>query len=137
MNVVRDAPQRQDDVSEIQYRWTAAQRVLLLEDKLDCLVTVLARLPLPGASPAPDVEPWPQPVDGAALLERLGAFETEYLVLPPGAADYLAVFALVTHATEAFHVAPYVAVLSPTNECGKTRLLEGLGLGGRRPWRPL
>ena len=44
MNVVRDAPQRQDDVSEIQYRWTAAQRVLLLEDKLDCLVTVLARL---------------------------------------------------------------------------------------------
>jgi len=89
------------------------------------------------SSPASDVEPWPEPVDGADLLKAIVALERDYLVLPAGAPDYLAVFTLVTHAIDAFHVAPYVAVLSPTNECGKTRLLEVLELLVRRPWRPL
>ena len=34
----------QDDLSDAQHRWTAAQRVLRLEGKLDDLVTVLARI---------------------------------------------------------------------------------------------
>ncbi len=34
----------QDDVSDALHRWTAAQRVLRLDDKLDDLVTVLARI---------------------------------------------------------------------------------------------
>ena len=34
----------QDDVPDAQHRWAAAQRVLRLEDQLDDLVTVLARI---------------------------------------------------------------------------------------------
>ncbi len=81
-------------------------------------------------------EPWETPVEGAAWLDRVRALYLEYLALPDGAADYLAVFALVSHVQDAFNVAPYVAVLSPAPECGKTRLLEVTELAVRRPWRP-
>ena len=37
-----------------------------------------------------DPEPWPDPVDGAALLDALAASFTRYVVLPDGAADALA-----------------------------------------------
>jgi hypothetical protein len=81
-------------------------------------------------------EPWETPVEGAEWLERVRALYVEYLALPDGAADYLAVFALVSYVQDAFNVAPYVAVLSPAPECGKTRLLEITELVVRRPWRP-
>ena len=44
LKVVRGEAPPQDDVSDTLHRWTAAQRVLRLEDQLDDLVTVLARL---------------------------------------------------------------------------------------------
>jgi len=38
----KDPPQA--DASDTLHRWTAARRAVLLEDKLDDLVTVLARI---------------------------------------------------------------------------------------------
>ncbi|MCH7491429.1 MAG: DUF3631 domain-containing protein [Gemmatimonadetes bacterium] len=84
-----------------------------------------------------DPEPWSEPVDGVGLLERLHDLIVEYLVLPLGAADYLTVFTVVTHTINAFPVAPYAAVLSPTHSCGKTRVLDVLNLVVRRPWLPV
>src|SRR5439155_23608951 len=44
MKVVRGEAPPQDDASDTLHRWTAARRAVLLEDKLDDLVTVLARI---------------------------------------------------------------------------------------------
>ena len=81
-----------------------------------------------------DPEPWSDSVDGAVLLDTLQAFFRRFLILPTGAADVLATFALVTHAADAFRTVPYVALESPTPECGKTRVLEILALLSARPW---
>jgi Protein of unknown function (DUF3631) len=89
-----------------------------------------------GPPPPTDDEPWPDAVDGPALLAAMRSLLVKYTVLPPGAADMLSVFALATHAVDAFNAVPYVMVSSPTASCGKTRLLEMLQLLVRRPWRP-
>ena len=81
-----------------------------------------------------DVEPWPDPVDGAGLLEEVRDLVTRYLVLPAGADVLLAAFAVYTWAAEAFNAAPYLVAHSPAPQCGKTRLLEVLALLVRRPW---
>ena len=44
MKVVRGEAPPQDDASDTLHRWTAARRAVLLEDKLDDLVTALARI---------------------------------------------------------------------------------------------
>ncbi len=88
-----------------------------------------------GASAAfEDVESWGDPVDGADLLNTLEAFFCRFLILPEGAADVLAAFALATHAADVFRTVPYLALESPTPECGKTRVLEILALLSARPW---
>ena len=81
-----------------------------------------------------DPDPWPDPVDGALLLEQLRAFVRRFVRLPPGADDVLAAYVLVTHAIDAFGTTPYLVLESPTPECGKTRVLEVLALLVRRPW---
>jgi len=84
-----------------------------------------------------DPEPWPDAVDGAALLARLEAFVRRFLALPPGADVLLPAFVLATYAVEIFPVAPYLVAHSPAPQCGKTRALEVLELLVRRPWRTI
>lgn len=85
----------------------------------------------------PEVEPWLDPVDGAELLEGIGDHLARHMALTPGAREVLALFAVVTHAMPAFQVAPYVALESPTPECGKSRLLELLRPLVLRGWHTL
>ena len=80
-----------------------------------------------------DPEPWPEPVDGAELLEDLGSVFSRYLELPEGAARALALWTLHAWALEAFSISPRLGVLSPTKQCGKTTLLDVLGLLTPRP----
>ncbi len=84
-----------------------------------------------------DPEPWEEPVDGAQLLGRIHALVTRFLGLPPGGDLLLAVFALYTHAADAFDTAPYIVLHSPAPQCGKTRALEILGLLTRRAWQTI
>ena len=70
-----------------------------------------------------DPEPWPDPVDGAALLDALAASFTRYVVLPDGAANALALWVVFAHAHDAAQVSPIMAVVSPEKRCGKTTCL--------------
>ncbi len=72
-------------------------------------------------------EPWPKPVDGAALLDNLSATFKRFLVLPDGAAEALALWVLHTHCFEAVYYTPYLNINSPEKGCGKTTNLEILG----------
>jgi hypothetical protein len=66
--------------------------------------------------------------EGAALLRDAEDFIRRYLVLPPGALLPVALWGKGTHLFPIFDCFPYLAVVSPTKQCGKTRLLEVLGL---------
>ncbi len=70
-----------------------------------------------------DLEPWPDPVDGAALLDALAAAFIRHVVLPDGAADALALWVAFAHAHAAAQVSPIMALLSPEKRCGKTTCL--------------
>jgi Protein of unknown function (DUF3631) len=78
-------------------------------------------------------EPWPDPVNGAELLDALVATFRRYLSLPEGAAETLALWVVFTHAIDASAVAPRLAIISPIPRCGKSTLLGLLTRLVRRP----
>jgi len=80
-----------------------------------------------------DPEPWPEPVDGAALLDELAGTFRRYVALPDGAADALALWILHAHTLDAFQVSPRLALTSPEKRCGKTVCLTVLGALVPRP----
>ncbi len=57
-----------------------------------------------------DPDPWPDPVDGAAILDALAASFTRYVVLPDGAAEALALWVVFAHAHDAAYVSPIMTV---------------------------
>ncbi len=74
-----------------------------------------------------DPEPWPDPVDGAAILDALATSFTRYVVLPDGAAEALALWVVFAHAHDAAYVSPIMALASPEKRCGKTTGLTIIG----------
>lgn len=69
------------------------------------------------------VEPWGEPVDGAALLTDIAKLIERYMVLPAHAAQAIALWVMHAWAVEAFGISPILAVISPTKRCGKSTLL--------------
>ena len=105
--------------------------------KLGCRVTVLDQLvreqrprTRPGGSDnlqgvavkLADVEPWPEPVDGAEILDAIAKRFENYVVLPEGAADMLALWCTHTHMFKLFQKSPRLYISAPTEECGKSTL---------------
>ncbi|MBI4328198.1 MAG: DUF3631 domain-containing protein [Chloroflexi bacterium] len=88
-----------------------------------------------GAVELPDIEPWPEPVDGAEVLNEVAATFTRYIVLPHGAADALALWTAHAHALEAFIHTPRLNLYSPEKGCGKTTALDVLASVTPRPLR--
>lgn len=80
-----------------------------------------------------DPEPWPDPVDGAELLEDLRDTFNRFLALPDGAATTQACWIVHAHAHDASDISPVLALTSPTKRCGKTTDLEVLGALAPRP----
>ena len=67
-----------------------------------------------------DPDPWPEAVDGAALLDDLTHTYCRFVSLPDGGAEALALWIVFTYALDAFDVAPILALCSPLKRCGKT-----------------
>lgn len=74
-----------------------------------------------------DIDPWPDPVDGAELLDDLSNTLCRHMMLPAGAADAVALWVLHAHAHDTATISPIMGITSPTPECGKTTLLTMLG----------
>jgi putative DNA primase/helicase len=72
----------------------------------------------------PKVEPWPEPVDGAEMLNRISQVFSRYIVLPEGAANVLALWCAHTHVFKAFICSPRLNISSPDKRCGKTTLRD-------------
>lgn len=118
-------------------RKTEAKRLGLRVQALDRLVEHPRGAAAPAAQGAAlDLklpEPWPEPLDGAPLLDELTGTFKRFVVLPPGAADALALWVLFAYLIDCFDVAPRLAVLSPEMRSGKTTLLRVLARLVPRP----
>jgi putative DNA primase/helicase len=69
------------------------------------------------------VEPWPDPVDAAPLLDAINQVFHRYIVLPTGAGDALALWVLHSWTMDAGDISPFMVLVSPTKRCGKTNTL--------------
>jgi len=78
------------------------------------------------APPAPtiDIDPWPDPVDGAALLEAIAAWFSGYVHLPKHAARVLALWVSATWFVGVADYAALLLLLSATKRCAKSLLLD-------------
>jgi hypothetical protein len=70
-----------------------------------------------------EVEPWPEPVDGAALLDSLVNVFVRYAVLPEYAREALTLWVAHAWALDSFQCSPFATMISPTKRCGKSRVL--------------
>ena len=75
----------------------------------------------------PEPEPWPDPVDGAALLDGLAGAIRRHVVMSDAARDAAALWVVHTFLIDCFLVSPRLGVTSPVKGCGKTTLLDVLG----------
>jgi putative DNA primase/helicase len=82
----------------------------------------------------PEPEPWPDSVDGAALLDALSKAIGKHVVMAEHAKYLAALWVVHSYLLDAFLITPRLAVRSPTRRCGKTTLLDVLA---RLVCRPL
>ncbi len=71
-----------------------------------------------------DPEPWPEEVDGDDLLDRIVAGLRQYVVMPPHAAEAVALWCMHAHVFEAWQHTPRLAIGAPEKSCGKSLLLD-------------
>ncbi|HEV2209000.1 MAG TPA: DUF3631 domain-containing protein [Verrucomicrobiae bacterium] len=74
----------------------------------------------------PPVKPWPEPVDGARLLDALVEAMTRVVVLPKWAPETLALFVPHTFAYLYRDITTYIGLESPEHRCGKSTLISVL-----------
>jgi putative DNA primase/helicase len=132
---------RLDDLAYYKARKDAAKELGLSLKQLDKLVMVKRPPPTEqvrqgGAITFPTIEPWPQRVDGVALLDDLADALKRYIILTAEQAHAVALWIAFTHAFDAFEVSPRLVVKSVQKRSGKTRLLTVLDRLVAKP-RPL
>jgi putative DNA primase/helicase len=73
-------------------------------------------------------EPWPEPVNGAALVAELTTAIRRYVVLSASDALTVALWVLHTYCFDVFSCTPRLAITAPEKRCGKTTLLDVIAL---------
>jgi len=82
----------------------------------------------------PEVTLWPDPVEGADLLEDLAIIIRRHVIADPATIHAAALWAAFTWFVDVVNVAPIANVTAPEKRCGKTVLL---GVLARLACRPL
>jgi hypothetical protein len=80
-----------------------------------------------GSALVEDDEPWPEPVDGAALLDDTVALIRRHVVMREAQADAAALWAGVAHGADGLDLLPILLLSAPTGDCGKTTAAKVLG----------
>jgi len=82
----------------------------------------------------PEVTLWPDPVDGAELLEGLAGAICRHVIADPPTIHAAALWAAFTWFVDVVNVAPIANITAPEKRCGKTVML---GVLARLACRPL
>jgi putative DNA primase/helicase len=75
------------------------------------------------AAPMP-IEPWKEPVDGAALVAQIAETICGFIAIKPEEADAVALWIVGVHCLAAWNIFPRLLCTSPAPESGKTTLLN-------------
>jgi putative DNA primase/helicase len=79
------------------------------------------------------IEPYSEPVNGGQLLTELSESATRFMTLPEHGDTILALWSVFSHAHDAAHHSPLLAVTAPEKRCGKTTVLAWLSKLVNRP----
>jgi hypothetical protein len=71
-----------------------------------------------------DPDPWPDSVDGAELLDEIVNLLRQYIVMPDGSPEAVALWAVLTYLIDATDILPMLGITSPDKRCGKSLLLD-------------
>ncbi len=111
-----------------QARETEAKALGLRVSFLDKMVSAQRPRPVEEeAAPFADVEAWPDPVSGAALLDDLQTAILRFCILPEHSAPLMAAWALHAWSHDTADISPVLAFVSPEKRCGKTTALSVMG----------
>jgi hypothetical protein len=136
-------------LTAVQYeheRKGAAEKLNVRASILDRLVAAeRTRLGLDGADDDkqgraisfPEPELWPEPVDGAALLNAMAARIRSHVVMSNTSSHVAALWVLHSWLINCFVISPRLCIRSATKGCGKTLMADVLGRLVRRPLRTL
>mgnify|MGYP001170051897 CR=1 FL=1 len=80
-----------------------------------------------------DVEPWPHPVEPAAVLSELSSTVKRFIICPDETANAAALWMAMTWFMDVVQVAPLAVITAPEKRCGKSQLLFLLGRLVHRP----
>lgn len=71
-----------------------------------------------------DPDPWRDPVDGAVLVDEIVTVLRQYIVMPDGSPEAVALWAVLTYLIDATDILPILGITSPDKRCGKSLLLD-------------
>jgi putative DNA primase/helicase len=120
-----------DPLAYAQRRKDAAKRLGVRASDIDAAVkqartqaSAAAMETLTTAAPAI----WPEPVAADVLLREVRAFIARFVIVDEHAVTALTLWIAFTHAFAEAETSPRLAIVSPAMRCGKTRLLDVLGM---------
>jgi len=77
--------------------------------------------------PFDEVDPWPDPIDPARLLDDIAAAIRRFIVCDKEISNAVALWAAMTWFIDVIQVAPLAVITAPEKRCGKSQLLFLLG----------
>lgn len=81
----------------------------------------------------PQVEAWPEKIDGESLFSDITNVFKKYIDLLEGNAEAITLWTVFTYLHHRFHISPILTINSPVRGCGKTQLLTVLSELVNRP----
>ncbi|WP_425219762.1 DUF3631 domain-containing protein [Ralstonia solanacearum] len=85
------------------------------------------------AAPFEDIEPWPNPVDGAELLSEIARTIRRFIICDPETVAATALWCTASWLVDHVNVCPILLINAPEKACGKTQLLTVAGKLVPRP----
>jgi hypothetical protein len=119
--------ERESSAERLGFRVSILDRLVAAERGGDAFPGQGRRLDLP------EPEPWPDAVEGAALLDELTRAIRRYVVVDRHAVVAAALWCIAAHAFDAFAVFPRLFITAPEKGCGKSTMLEVVSLIVPRP----
>ena len=81
----------------------------------------------------PEIEPWPEFVDAASLLDNISSTIKQFSILPEHGDTATTLWVVFSWFIDSVDVAPILSISSPEKQCGKTTLLTLLGKISKNP----
>lgn len=139
-----EAPQPSDDqvvamlaaMTPMEYdrvRAVQAKALGIQVKTLDSVVKAARNEETEDGLPFPEVEPYPDPIDPAQLLNAISCTIRRFIVLEPEQADAAALWVAFTWFISEVEVAPLAIINAPEKACGKSQMLDVLGRMVARP----